>query len=113
MAYFALLTLYLENLLEIKMRNTTNFVQASLAIQITLAQTVMRKLNVSKVYVYDDAFFFRNATTHIVDNVRYSKRQENYAVLSQAAQQTLTKENYRSHTNHTLLSDHIGLYITS
>jgi len=94
------------------MRNTTNFVQASLTIQITLAMTVMRKLNISKIYVYDNANFFDNATTHMTDNVRYSKRQENYAVLSKAAQQTLTKENYRSHTNHTLLSDHIGLYIT-
>lgn len=95
------------------MRNTTNFVQASLAIQITLAQTVMRKLNVSKVYVYDDALFFRDAPVLTVDNVRYSKKQENVAVLSKAAQQTLTKENYRSHVNHTLLSDHIGLYISS
>lgn len=113
MESYALLVQFSENLLEINMRNTTNFVQASLAIQIALAQTVMRKLNISKVYVYDDALFFRNGTTHVTDNVRYSKRQENYAVLSQAAQQTLTKENYRSHTNHVLLSDHIGLYITS
>ena len=89
------------------------FVKESIFIQYNLAIKVKTELNVNKIYLYDNAQYFKDAEQFItVDGIRYLSKDSNLAVLSATAQKVFKIMNeYTQFTSFEYQLDKIGVFV--
>ena len=65
-------------------------VRAVLRRQVASTKSVKYLLDMKEVYIYDNANYFLNATTGVIDNFKYSIQNGLTAVLNEAAQEVMS-----------------------